>query len=46
MAALEIIVREAGGVFTDLSGHNGPFGSSAVTSNGLLHNEVINGVNL
>jgi histidinol-phosphatase len=45
MAALEIIVREAGGVFTDLSGHNGPFGSSAVTSNGLLHNEVINGVN-
>jgi histidinol-phosphatase len=46
MAALEIIVREAGGAFTDLSGHNGPFGSSAVTSNGLLHNEVINGVNL
>jgi len=45
MAALEIIVREAGGAFTDLSGHNGPFGSSAVTSNGLLHNEVINGVN-
>jgi len=45
MAALEIIVREAGGVFTDLSGHNGPFGSSAVTSNGLLHNEVINGIN-
>ena len=46
MAALEIIVREAGGVFTDLSGHNGPFGNSAVTSNGLLHNEVINGINL
>ena len=45
MAALEIIVREAGGAFTDLSGHNGPFGSSAVTSNGLLHNEVINGIN-
>jgi histidinol-phosphatase len=45
MAALEIIVREAGGAFTDISGHNGPFGSSAVSTNGLLHNTVINGVN-
>jgi histidinol-phosphatase len=45
MAALEIIVREAGGAFTDISGHNGPFGSSAVSTNGLLHNAVINGVN-
>ena len=45
MAALAIIVREAGGVFTDLTGHNGPFGSSAISSNGLLHNEVVNGVN-
>ncbi len=45
MAALEIIVREAGGVFTDISGHNGPFGSSAISTNGLLHNEVVNGVN-
>jgi histidinol-phosphatase len=45
MAALEIIVREAGGSFTDISGHNGPFGSSAVSTNGLLHNAVINSVN-
>jgi histidinol-phosphatase len=45
MAALEIIVREAGGVFTDISGHNGPFGSSAISTNGLLHNDVVNGVN-
>jgi histidinol-phosphatase len=45
MAALEIIVRESGGVFTDISGHNGPFGSSAISTNGLLHNEVVNGVN-
>jgi histidinol-phosphatase len=45
MAALEIIVREAGGSFTDISGHSGPFGSSAVSTNGLLHNAVINGVN-
>ena len=45
MAALEIIVREAGGILTDISGHNGPFGSSAVSTNGLLHNEVVNGIN-
>jgi len=45
MAALEIIVREAGGIFTDISGHNGAFGSSAVSTNGLLHNEVVNGIN-
>ena len=45
MAALEIIVREAGGIFTDISGRNGPFGSSAISTNGLLHNEVVNGVN-
>jgi len=45
MAALEIIVREAGGIFTDIFGHNGPFGSSAVSTNGLLHNEVVNGIN-
>jgi histidinol-phosphatase len=45
MAALEIIVREAGGIFTDISGHNGAFGISAISTNGLLHNEVVNGVN-
>ena len=45
MAALEIIVREAGGAFTDTSGRSGPFGSSAVSTNGLLHNAFINGVN-
>lgn len=41
MAALDIIVREAGGRFTDLAGHDGPFGPSALASNGLLHNEII-----
>jgi histidinol-phosphatase len=45
MAALDIIVREAGGTFTDTAGHNGPFGGSGVSTNGLLHNEVINGLN-
>ena len=41
MAALDIIVREAGGRFTDLDGHDGPFGLSALTSNGRLHDEII-----
>jgi histidinol-phosphatase len=45
MAALDIIVREAGGTFTNTAGHNGPFGGSGVSSNGLLHNAVINGLN-
>ena len=45
MAALDIIVREAGGAFTNTSGHNGPFGGSGVSTNGLLHNAVINGLN-
>jgi histidinol-phosphatase len=45
MAALDIIVREAGGTFTNTAGHNGPFGGSGVSSNGLLHNTVINGLN-
>jgi histidinol-phosphatase len=45
MAALDIIVREAGGVFTNTAGQNGPFGGSGVSTNGLLHNVVINGLN-
>jgi histidinol-phosphatase len=45
MAALDIIVREAGGTFTNTAGHNGPFGGSGVSTNGALHNAVINGLN-
>ena len=45
MAALDIIVREAGGVFTNTAGQNGPFGGSGVSTNGVLHNAVINGLN-
>jgi histidinol-phosphatase len=45
MAALDIIVREAGGTFTNTSGQSGPFGGSGVSTNGLLHNAVINGLN-
>ena len=45
MAALDIIVREAGGTFTNTAGHSGPFGGSGVSTNGVLHNAVINGLN-
>lgn len=45
MAALDIIIREAGGVFTNVSGKSGPFGGSGVSTNGILHNAVINGIN-
>jgi len=44
MAALDIIVREAGGTFTNTAGQSGPFGGSGVSTNGLLHNAVINGL--
>ncbi len=45
MAACAIIVTEAGGKFTDLKGVPGPFGRSAVSSNGLIHNEFLDLVN-
>jgi histidinol-phosphatase len=41
LAALQIIVTEAGGTFTDLSGRATPDGGSAVCTNGLLHDEVL-----
>jgi histidinol-phosphatase len=44
MAALEIIVREAGGIFSDILGQNGPFGTSAVSTNGTVHKAVIDGL--
>ena len=44
MAALDIIIREAGGTFTNTAGQNGPFGGSGVSTNGVLHNAVINGL--
>jgi len=45
MAALDIIVREAGGTFTSTSGQGGPFSGSGVSTNGVLHNAVISGLN-
>ncbi|MGH3636065.1 MAG: histidinol-phosphatase [Mycobacterium sp.] len=41
LAPLDILVREAGGVFTSLDGVAGPHGGTAVASNGLLHEEVL-----
>jgi histidinol-phosphatase len=41
LAPLKVIVEEAGGRFTDLSGAACVDGGSAVSSNGLLHDEVL-----
>ena len=41
LAPLDILVREAGGRFTDLSNNVGPHGGSAVATNGLLHDAVL-----
>ncbi len=41
LAALKVIVEEAGGTFTDLTGKPTPDGGSAVSTNGLLHGEVL-----
>src|SRR6266702_1272881 len=41
MAALQVIVTDAGGVFTDLSGKPTPDGGSALCTNGQLHDEVL-----
>ena len=41
LAALDIIVREAGGTFTNLAGQPGPHGGSAVATNSLLHSTVL-----
>ena len=37
LAPLDILVREAGGTFTNLDGSPGPDGGSAIATNGLLH---------
>jgi histidinol-phosphatase len=41
LAAIQIVVEEAGGRFTDLSGAARADGGSAVSSNGLLHDDVL-----
>src|SRR5689334_17540441 len=41
MAALDVIVREAGGRFTSLEGNDGPLGGNALASNGHLHEAAL-----
>jgi histidinol-phosphatase len=45
MAALDLIVREAGGRFSSLDGIDGPFGPNAISSNGWIHNAILEGLN-
>jgi histidinol-phosphatase len=41
VAAMPIVLAEAGGRFTDLAGNEGYAGGSGVATNGLLHDEVL-----
>ena len=41
MAAIDVIVREAGGLFTSLEGEPGPHGGNALASNGRLHDQAL-----
>jgi len=45
MAALDVIVREAGGTFSNLTGEVGPFGSSGISTNTRLHPTVMAALN-
>jgi histidinol-phosphatase len=41
MAALDVVVREAGGRFTSLDGTDGPWGGNAIATNGRLHDAAM-----
>ncbi|HET7326416.1 MAG TPA: histidinol-phosphatase [Nocardioidaceae bacterium] len=41
MAALTVVVEEAGGRFTSLAGQPGPYGGNALSSNGKLHDQAL-----
>ena len=41
MAALDLIVTEAGGIFSNTSGVPGPHGGNGVSSNSALHSFII-----
>ncbi len=40
LAALKVIVEEAGGRFTDFGGRSTIYGGSALASNGRIHDEL------
>jgi histidinol-phosphatase len=44
LAAVQVIVEEAGGTFTDFAGEPRVDGGSAISSNGLLHQELLDAV--
>ena len=46
MAALDLIVTEAGGRFTSLDGVDGPFGPNAISSNSAIHTQVLSALDL
>jgi histidinol-phosphatase len=41
LAALQVVVEEAGGRLTDLDGRSGIYGSTVLASNGLLHDAAL-----
>ena len=41
MAALDVIVREAGGQFSGTNGISGPFQKSGLSTNGTLHTKIV-----
>ena len=41
LAAVQVIVTEAGGIFTDLAGKPDPDGGNVLCTNGQLHDEVL-----
>src|SRR5215831_7640503 len=41
LAAVQVIVQEAGGIFSDLAGNMTPEGGSVLCTNGQLHDEVL-----
>lgn len=45
MAALDAIVTEAGGVFSDTRGTTGPHGANGVSTNKALHQQIISSLN-
>jgi histidinol-phosphatase len=45
MAALDIIVREAGGRFTNMAGSDGSLGGSGLSTNSSIHEKIVNRLN-
>jgi histidinol-phosphatase len=41
MVALDLIVTEAGGIFSNTSGIIGPHGGNGLSTNGVLHQHIV-----